>query len=72
MKRVLDDDDDYGVGGLEGYLECDHHVILQRLSDGIVPANIRGLRWFQFFVVLELDGKRGEKRSHLSKEMQHK
>ena len=30
------------------------------------------LRWFQFFVVLELDGKRGEKRSHLSKEMQHK
>ena len=40
MKRVLDDDDDYG--GLEGYLECDHHVILQGLSDGIVPANIRG------------------------------
>ena len=35
-----DDDDDYG--GLEGYLECDHHVILQRLSDGVVPANIRG------------------------------
>ena len=38
MKRVLDDDDDYG--GLEGYLECDHHVILQGLSDGIVPANV--------------------------------
>ena len=33
-----DVDDDYG--GLEGYLECDHHVILQGLSDGIVPANV--------------------------------
>ena len=35
-----DDDDDYAPP--EGYLECDHHVILQGLSDGIVPANIRG------------------------------
>ena len=39
MKMVWDDDDDYGPP--EGYLECDHHVILQRLSDGVVPANIR-------------------------------
>ena len=31
-----DCDDDYG--GLEGYLECDHHVILKRLRDSIVPA----------------------------------
>ena len=40
MEMVWDDDDDYGPP--EGYLECDHHVILQRLSDGVVPANIRG------------------------------
>ena len=57
----------------EGYLECDHHVILQGLSDSIVPANVCGaVYWFHFFVLMELDGKRGERRSHLSKEMQHK